>query len=292
MNIQHLKAFVLANQLGSISAAARVMGKRQSQVSQWISDLEIDMGVTLFERSGNKTSLSTDGEILLPMIIHTVSQAEKLSSCAETLSHNEPVSLRIGIDNYIPQTCVQAPLASILAEKTINLEVITDDRSALMELLVNEEIDIVLVSEHSTLHYNSYEYTRLGAYQEILVVGHQHPLSKLEIISTNDLSEYRELIWTRGEVAEDNDVGYSPSYACFSELSTLVGILCSGIGYAYLPKDVIQQKLENQELIHLITDFEQSQISRRVELIWKPGLVQTKSGKALIEALKKHHGFR
>ncbi len=44
MNIQHLKAFVLAAHLGSISAAAREMGKRQSQVSQWIADLEVDFG--------------------------------------------------------------------------------------------------------------------------------------------------------------------------------------------------------------------------------------------------------
>ena len=55
MNIQHLKAFVQAAHLGSISAAAREMGKRQSQVSQWIADLEVDFGVELFVRTDNST---------------------------------------------------------------------------------------------------------------------------------------------------------------------------------------------------------------------------------------------
>ncbi|MBF4254492.1 LysR family transcriptional regulator, partial [Vibrio anguillarum] len=43
MNLLHLKALLLAVETGSISAAARKLGKKQPQVSQWISDLEIDL---------------------------------------------------------------------------------------------------------------------------------------------------------------------------------------------------------------------------------------------------------
>ncbi|MBF4312635.1 LysR family transcriptional regulator, partial [Vibrio anguillarum] len=66
MNLLHLKALLLAVETGSISAAARKLGKKQPQVSQWISDLEIDLGVSFFDRTGNKMSLSKDGERLLP----------------------------------------------------------------------------------------------------------------------------------------------------------------------------------------------------------------------------------
>ncbi|MGB1280461.1 MAG: helix-turn-helix domain-containing protein, partial [Vibrio cyclitrophicus] len=50
-NIEQLKMFVYAVELGSFSASARQLGKVQSAVSQGISNLEIDFNVQLFDRS-------------------------------------------------------------------------------------------------------------------------------------------------------------------------------------------------------------------------------------------------
>ena len=47
-NIENFRAFVLAAELGSFSAAARQMGKAQSAVSTAIANLEIDADVQLF----------------------------------------------------------------------------------------------------------------------------------------------------------------------------------------------------------------------------------------------------
>jgi DNA-binding transcriptional LysR family regulator len=54
MNLQGMRALLLTAELGSVSAAARRMGKRLSQVSQWLSNLELDLGLTLFERTQNQ----------------------------------------------------------------------------------------------------------------------------------------------------------------------------------------------------------------------------------------------
>lgn len=47
---ESLIAFVEAASLGSFSAAARKLGKSQSTVSTAIAHLEIDLGLTLFDR--------------------------------------------------------------------------------------------------------------------------------------------------------------------------------------------------------------------------------------------------
>ncbi|WP_028862850.1 LysR family transcriptional regulator [Psychromonas aquimarina] len=291
MNIQHLKAFVLANQLGSISAAAKSMGKRQSQVSQWIANLEIDLGAALFERTGNSTHLSEQGQTLLPMIVHTLSQAEKLSACAQALCSNEPVTLRLGIDNFIPPSSLHRALVSALTELPVNIEVSSDERRVLTEQLQDKSLDIALLSEGEALHYNDYEYCRLGCYRDILVVGRGHVLSQQAAVTTEMLSEFRELIWTREEITEDNEPGYSSCYGTFSDLSTLLAVLKSGIGYAFLPQDMIKTELDGQELSLLQTDFEQKQITRRVELLWQPGLQQTRQGTKLLNIIKKQHEF-
>ncbi|GAB3518675.1 LysR family transcriptional regulator [Photobacterium alginatilyticum] len=296
MNVQYLKAFVLAAQLGSISAAAREMGKRQSQVSQWIADLEIDFGVELFVRTGNSTRLSEAGEILLPRVIHTVSQADKLAVCASALARDEPMILRLGVDNYIPQSCLNRALSEVLQQQTLNLELYSDDREVLLEQLNNEELDVALLSESSVLHYSDFQYCRLGSYCDVLVVGSTHPLaaettSTKTTISADQLAQYRELIWTRESISSETEAGYSPSYAAFSEIGTVVNLLTNGVGFAFLPIDMISIELESGKLKRLLPDFEQAEMIRRVELIWQQGLELTEQGKRLIDSMKACHTF-
>lgn len=56
-----LVAFVLTAELGSFSAAARQLGKRQSTISEAIANLEIDLGVMLFDRQARLPTLSEAG---------------------------------------------------------------------------------------------------------------------------------------------------------------------------------------------------------------------------------------
>lgn len=296
MNVQYLKAFVLAAQLGSISAAAREMGKRQSQVSQWIADLEIDFGVELFVRTGNSTRLSEAGEILLPRVIHTVSQADKLAVCASALARDEPMILRLGGDNYIPQSCLNRALSEVLQQQTLNLELYSEDREVLLEQLNDDELDVALLSESSVLHYSDFQYCRLGSYCDVLVVGSTHPLvaettATKTTISADQLAQYRELIWTRESISAETEAGYSPSYAAFSEIGTVVNLLTNGVGFAFLPIDMIRIELESGKLKQLQPDFEQAEMIRRVELVWQQGLEQTEQGKRLIDKMKANHTF-
>ena len=63
-----LLAFAEAALLGSFTAAARKLGKRQSTVSEAIANLEIDLGVQLFDRSTRTPTLTDAGRALLPQV--------------------------------------------------------------------------------------------------------------------------------------------------------------------------------------------------------------------------------
>ena len=65
MDIQNLQAFAAVAELGSFSAAARKLGKAQSSVSALIQNLEIDLGLTLFDRSSRNPRLSQEGAAIL-----------------------------------------------------------------------------------------------------------------------------------------------------------------------------------------------------------------------------------
>ncbi|EMK6987837.1 TPA: LysR family transcriptional regulator [Vibrio alginolyticus] len=287
MNTLHLKALLLAVETGSISAAARKLGKKQSQVSQWISDLEIDLGVNFFDRTGNKTTLSKDGERLLPHLTHTLSHLDKFVQGAEMLMQNEPTVLTIGIENYIPDIVFTQPLASVLDLPHLSVEVYRDERTQLEQDLGDGHVDVIITHESETIHHKHFDYCRLGYYREILVCSPDHPLAQLSHVTSKDLSEYRELVW--GEVSSEDNDGFSPCYCVFSDIDPLIAMLKHNKGFAFLPEECVSTQIENDLLVALNCDFELSGIDRKVELCWRNGLTLSEGGSMVIKAFKHYH---
>jgi DNA-binding transcriptional LysR family regulator len=67
-DVQRLRAFALVLDLGSISAAASVLGYTQSAVSQQLAALEREVGMTLVDRSQRPLRASRAGEALRPHV--------------------------------------------------------------------------------------------------------------------------------------------------------------------------------------------------------------------------------
>jgi DNA-binding transcriptional LysR family regulator len=65
-DVQRLRAFALVLDLGSISAAASVLGYTQSAVSQQLAALEREVGTPLVDRSQRPLRASRAGEVLRP----------------------------------------------------------------------------------------------------------------------------------------------------------------------------------------------------------------------------------
>jgi len=292
MNSLHLKALLLAIETGSISAAARKLDKKQPQVSQWISDLEIDLGVNFFDRSGNKSTLSLEGERLLPYLTHTLSQLDRFVQSAEMISQDEPTVLTIGIENYVPDLDFIEPLSRILDLVDLSIEVYRDEKQQLTQALIKGDVDIIITHESDTLHHQQFEYCRLGHYQDVLVCAPTHPLASLSVVNTSDLSQYRELILGESNSqlqSDERDDSFSPSYAMFADIQPLITLLKHNKGFAFLPADYISNDIANKQLTTLACDFEPAAIIRRIELCWHNGLTLSTQGSQVITAFKDNH---
>ena len=67
-DVQRLRAFTLVSDLGSISAAAAVMGYTQSAVSQQLAALEREVGTALVDRAQRPLHATRAGEVLRPHV--------------------------------------------------------------------------------------------------------------------------------------------------------------------------------------------------------------------------------
>jgi DNA-binding transcriptional LysR family regulator len=65
VSLDQLRTFIAAVDEGSFSAAARKLLRAQSVVSETVSNLEDQIGVPLFDRSGRYPRLTPEGVVLL-----------------------------------------------------------------------------------------------------------------------------------------------------------------------------------------------------------------------------------
>lgn len=98
-----LMAFVEAADAGSFSAAARKLRKSQSTVSTAIANLEVDLGVTLFDRQSRHPVLTPAGQRVLSHVQAILAASERLDELAVRLSTQVETRLTFVLsDTYQP----------------------------------------------------------------------------------------------------------------------------------------------------------------------------------------------
>lgn len=288
MNIQRVKAFVLAAQLGSVSAAARQLSKRQPQVSQWIAELEVDLGVKLFERGANQVELSLAGEHLLPRAILALSQWEQFSSSAAHFSTYQKGVICLGVESHIPLNGLITVIDTFFEQfPTINFVLQVDKLTVLDEAFSAGNIDLLLRHQSDELHLTEVGYCRIGQYKEVLLVSRQSPLSKQAIVAPSELATYREYVWAGGQACcEDLEVGFSGHYCLIPDLGLLKKLLISGHGYAFLPLSLAQTEIDQGLLTVVKLNCERGNIERGLELRWHFGFESSALGLSLLDLIK------
>ncbi|MGA3201055.1 MAG: LysR family transcriptional regulator, partial [Bryobacteraceae bacterium] len=96
MELRHLRYFKAVAEQGSFSGAARGIYVSQSALSEQIADLERELGVPLFDRSGRKLRLTVHGEIFLRESNKVLEGSERAVAMARRSFRGEVGTLRIG----------------------------------------------------------------------------------------------------------------------------------------------------------------------------------------------------
>ncbi|WP_164852336.1 LysR family transcriptional regulator [Rheinheimera riviphila] len=272
LTLHYLQAFVLSAELGSVSAAARALGKRQSQVSSWVQELEAELAIELFSRSGNSLQLSAAGATLLPLAQHTLAQSGRLQAAASALQQHQILVLKVGVALHIPQPILTEAIVSFIQQQPqVQIHLCTKNESLLMEGLLNREFDMVLLHESVELHNSRYDYCRVGHYDEVMVARAGHPLAAQHKVSPADLAPFRELICATDHQQQLEESGYSGHFSLIDDFSTLRTVLLNTDSIALLPRILIQNDLQQGMLVPLPLSFELSPIRRRLELRWPLG---------------------
>lgn len=138
----HIKAFHTTAETGTLSAAARRMGVRQSTVSRQVAALEAAMGVTLFDRIGKSLKITEAGLGLLAHVKAMAESADALALAATGQSRDVAGRVSISASDIYAAHVLPGILKRVRAEAPqITIDVISSNQ---LSDLRRREADIAL----------------------------------------------------------------------------------------------------------------------------------------------------
>ncbi|WNJ94414.1 LysR family transcriptional regulator [Vibrio ruber] len=245
--LDQLLAFVTAAELGSFSAAGRKLNKAQSRISSAIANLELDLGFELFDRRSKFPVLTSLGKEMLPEAQAVLNQCLRLESRALTAASQEPISLRIAIDEALPLETIHTifPQLSNTFPNT-HLVITNGSRDDIAVAIAQHNADIGLMISHNELPAKLQLHT-LGYLKKVLIVGKQHPLANEDILSLAQLRQYRQFVLCNRS-GENREHAFSPDHWDIDSYYLICELVTQNQGWAIVPEHIASTQWFAQQL--------------------------------------------
>ncbi|WP_199102844.1 LysR family transcriptional regulator [Aquitalea sp. ASV11] len=233
-SLDAIAAFSAAAELGSFSAAARRLGKSQSTISEAIANLEIDLGVSLFERSGRQPVLTPAGQQLLSHARQLLEAGDALSRVAGLLAGGLEPRLTIVLSDTFQSESLEQMLRLFEQQfPALELETLVAEKEDVIDLVESGRAQLGFVSGLARYPADIGYYPMPDASQSSLYVSSNHPLAGLASVSREQLAAERELrlntYYGPPSATLSARCWSAPSYLLLLEMTRL------GFGWSELP---------------------------------------------------------
>lgn len=102
VTLDQLRTFIAAAEQGSFSAAGRKLRRAQSVVSQTLANLELQLGVSLFDRSARYPQLTEAGRLLLVEARAVAEHMDTFKARARSVAEGLEPELSVAVDVMFP----------------------------------------------------------------------------------------------------------------------------------------------------------------------------------------------
>ncbi|WP_300648064.1 LysR family transcriptional regulator [Paenalcaligenes sp.] len=255
MRIEHIEYFVATARLGSIAKAALSLGRRRSTVSMAISALEDELGVKLFERTGNSLQLSAIGESILDDCHRLLSLSLGIKQRCLIGDHAQRQELRIGRDDALSEAFwrhIILQLRQRYPHLSLSMRFASSDE--LPDLVRQQQLDIAYgISENLYDPADGLHRRVLGRVVMRMMIAHDHPLSRLQHVTDTDLRSLAQITYMDSSNQERFHLEHVGSERiALSSFELVRDAIRDGLGWGYVPEPLLQlEQRDAQELTTL-----------------------------------------
>ncbi len=250
ITLDQLRALVAVVEAGSFSAAARRLGRVQSAISTSMSNLEEQLGVVLWDRSGRTAKLTREGQAVLAAARRVLMEVDALRELALGMESGVEAQVALCVDALFPLDAL-VDVCSRFARQfpTVDLRVDTEVMSAVSERVQKGTATLGVAGPMGLVA--GLERRALAPIRMLPVVATSHPLAaRREPIPTSVLASAVQIVLSeRVESGVADQAVLSPRTWRVGDLHTKHALLRAGLGWGNLPEHLIRDELERGELV-------------------------------------------
>lgn len=302
MTLQQLNYVITISECGSLNKAAEILYVAQPSLTGAVKELEKELGITIFNRSGRGVTLTNDGTEFLLYARQVYAQYKEL---LEKYGKAGNLKKKFGVSTQHYSFAVKAFVEIVKTfdtskyefaiRETKTKEVIDDvstmrseigilylsdfNRKALLKILSSQQLEF-----HSIIHCKPYVYLWKG-----------HPLAKQKSITLPELQQYPCLSFEQGESSsfyyaeEILSTCEYPRIIKANDRATMLNLMIGLNGYT-LCSGIICEELNGDDYLAVPFEAEDKAVDDTMEIgyIIRKNTLLSKMGRLYIEEIKKY----
>jgi DNA-binding transcriptional LysR family regulator len=291
VSLDQLRSFIAAADEGSFSAAARKLLRAQSVVSEAIGNLEDQIGVQLFDRSGRYPKLTPAGSIILADARGIVTGVDLLKARAKGMSAGLEPELSVVIDVFYPIDAV-TQVAKEFRQKYpgVALRIFVEALGGAIQPVLDGRCSIGVIGSLPVIP-DTFTHERLPGIVFLMVAAHDHALASYRgKIPKEVLAKHTQIVLTdRSELSSGREFGVMSSATWrLADLFAKHHFLLKGLGWGGMPLHAVRKDLEEGRLAVLpIEDVPPDGLTLPMSAVWQTKSPPGPAGRWFVDRLKQ-----
>lgn len=257
---------------GSFSAAADELHRVRSALTYTVQKLESDLGVTLFDRTGHRTKLTSIGKVLIEEGNHILRSANDLEQTIKRLQTGWEEAISIAIDDTISIPKLYPLVKQFYQEcPWTRLTLTAEILSGCWDALTSGRADLAIGASGDVPSSSEYGMFALGQMQFVFTISPNHPLAAIpNPLKNADIIKYRAIVaadTSRKMLSRSSGTLSGQEILTVSSIQAKIHAQIQGLGVGYLPLHLIQEYLKSKQLI--IKKVEKEKPSGNFYIVWR-----------------------
>lgn len=254
LTLDQIRMFVTVAEAGSFRAGASRLLRAQSAVSHAIANLETQLGVAVFDRSGHRPTLTPAGAALLEDARAVLLKVDFLRARARGLGEGVETELALMVDTLYPLPLAAAALGELRAAlPSVRLRLTTAPLGGTLQALRDEACDLAIMAGED-FRDPRIETEALQAVPVIAVASATHALArrrgKAGVLTGADLADHLQIVLEDpSDLSEGRDFGVlSPQTLRVGTQDAKRALILAGVGWGRLPHWAVERELAEGQL--------------------------------------------
>ncbi|MFP6848174.1 MAG: LysR family transcriptional regulator [Pseudomonas sp.] len=233
---------------GGFAQAAEVLHRSQSSVSYTVARMQEQLGVPLLRIDGRKAVLTEAGDVLLRRSRQLVKQASQLEDLAHHMEQGWEAEVRLVVDAAYPNArLVRALTAFMPQSRGCRVRLREEVLSGVEEVLKDGMADLAI----SALNIPGFLGAEMSKVEFVAVAHPDHALHRLQrVVTFQDLEAQMQVVTRDSGRQQPKDAGWLGAEQRWTvgSLPTAATFVSSGLGFAWLPRHLIERELKDGRL--------------------------------------------